>query len=180
MLPLSVDLAGRLVVCVGAGPVSARRAAAFADAGARVVVVAPQRCAAMGRVEHTWVARAVRAGDLDGAWFVHTATGDPAVDREVARWAEERRIFCVTAGRAADGSAAVPARRAVPTGDGTLQVAITSGDPRRSARLVRAVAAWLGGQDLHPARDRRRLVPVATPAAALGAGDAWGTRGEVA
>lgn len=159
MLPLSVDFTDRLVVCVGAGPVTARRLAAFTEAGARVRVIAPERCPEVVRLPHQWVPRVVRATDLDGAWFVHTATGDRHVDARVARWAEKRRAFCITAGDVRAGSAAMPARRTLPTPDGELQVAITSADPRRSVRLVRAVAEWLQGQDLRPARDPRRLVP---------------------
>lgn len=159
MLPLSVDLTDRLVLCVGAGPVAARRIATFREAGARVRVVAPERCGEVAGQPHEWVAREVRESDLDEVWFVHSATGDPAVDREVAAWARERQLFCITAGRASDGSAALPARRTLPTPDGTLTVAITSADPRRSVRLVKSVARWLAGQDLRPARDRRPLVP---------------------
>ena len=159
MLPISVDMTDRLVVCVGAGPVSARRAATFAAEGARVLVVAPERSDAMMQVPHTWVPRVVRASDLDGASFVHTATGDLDTDRTVARWAADRGVFCITAGHAVDGSAVLPARRSLATPDGSLHVAITSADPRRSVRLVRAVAAWLRGQDLRPARDPRPLVP---------------------
>src|SRR5690606_32685955 len=40
-LPLTVGLAGREVLLVGAGPVSARRAQTFLEAGATVRVVAP-------------------------------------------------------------------------------------------------------------------------------------------
>lgn len=160
MLPVAIDLTDRLVVCVGAGPVTARRVASFLAEGARVRVIAPERCAAVAELEHDWVPRKVRATDLDGAWFVHTATGDLDIDHEVAGWARERNAFCITAGRSGDGSAAMAARRTIPTPDGHLQVAITSADPKRSVRLVKAVASWLRGQDLRPARDPRRLVPV--------------------
>ena len=39
--PLLLDVAGRAVLVVGAGPVGARRAIGLADAGALVTVVAP-------------------------------------------------------------------------------------------------------------------------------------------
>ena len=39
--PLLLDVDGRAVLVVGAGPVSARRAIGLADAGALVTVVAP-------------------------------------------------------------------------------------------------------------------------------------------
>ena len=55
---LDLDLTDRRVVAVGGGPVTARRVAAFLEAGARVTVIAPQVCpqvaahVAVGAVEH--------------------------------------------------------------------------------------------------------------------------------
>ncbi len=40
--PLLLDVAGRAVLVVGAGPVGTRRAIGLADAGALVTVVAPE------------------------------------------------------------------------------------------------------------------------------------------
>ncbi|RBA35361.1 hypothetical protein DQ226_10345, partial [Dietzia maris] len=48
-LPLTVGLAGREVLLVGAGPVSARRAETFLEAGAVLKVVAPARRPGHGR-----------------------------------------------------------------------------------------------------------------------------------
>ena len=45
--PLLLDLAGRRVVVVGGGTVGTRRAAGLADAGADVLVVAPEISAAI-------------------------------------------------------------------------------------------------------------------------------------
>jgi uroporphyrin-III C-methyltransferase / precorrin-2 dehydrogenase / sirohydrochlorin ferrochelatase len=99
--PLWIDLADRLVVVVGGGPVAARRATRLVQDGARVLVVAPAVCEDLadlvddGRV--TWVAREYRTGDLEGAWLVHTATGERAVDDAVAADAERLRVWCVRA-----------------------------------------------------------------------------------
>lgn len=118
LYPLGLRVADRLVVVVGGGPVAARRVRGLADAGARVRVIAPQVCEELaaladdggdgpGRVE--WLRREYRAGDLDEAWLAHTATGDAAVDHQVADDAETLRIFCVTAGDAEVGTAWTPA-----------------------------------------------------------------------
>jgi uroporphyrin-III C-methyltransferase/precorrin-2 dehydrogenase/sirohydrochlorin ferrochelatase len=165
--PLGLKVAGRLVVVVGGGPVAARRARALVEAGARVRVIAPDVCeelsvlarvSAPGAVE--LVARAYRAGDLDEAWLVHTATGSPAVDQQVSNDAERVRVFCVTAGDASVGSAWVPAvARTALTDDAEVTVAVTAGrDPRRSRAIRDAVAAALqsGTLPLRRHRDRDR------------------------
>ena len=134
-LPVVLDLTGRLVVAVGGGPVSARRVRAFLDEGAVVRVVAPWLCedlrelALAGRMD--WLERDYAGpGDLEGAWFAHTATGEPSVDREVAADAEALRVWCVDATDAAGTTASVAARAEVTTPDGRVTVAAyAAGDP---------------------------------------------------
>ncbi|MBE1874373.1 uroporphyrinogen-III C-methyltransferase [Myceligenerans pegani] len=166
LYPLGLRVAGRLVVVVGGGPVAARRARGLADAGARVRVIAPAICedlAALvddgaGRAE--WVRRAYRAGDLDGAWLAHTATGDVSADRQVADNAEALRIFCVTAGDAEAGTAWTPAvARVCLDGPGAgpeeLTVSVHAGrDPRRAQAIRSEVQAQLESGAL-PVRRRR-------------------------
>ena len=153
-LPLTVGLAGREVLLVGAGPVSARRAQTFLEAGATVRVVAPaispemaaiiERAAGDGAAgDVVVVARPFTHADLDTPWVVHVATGDAQVDAEIAALCEARRIWCVTAGDAALGSVRVPARTAVATPAGMVRIAVDSGDPRRSVRVGRHVARSL-------------------------------------
>ncbi|MFC4628823.1 uroporphyrinogen-III C-methyltransferase [Promicromonospora alba] len=165
--PLGLKVAGRLVVVVGGGPVAARRARALVEAGARVRVVAPDVCedlsvlarvSAPGAVE--LVTHAYRAGDLDEAWLVHTATGSPAVDQQVSDDAERARVFCVTAGDASVGSAWVPAvARTALTDDAEVTVAVTAGrDPRRATAIRDAVAAALQTGTLPLRRRRTREV----------------------
>jgi uroporphyrin-III C-methyltransferase/precorrin-2 dehydrogenase/sirohydrochlorin ferrochelatase len=146
--PLGLRVAGRLVIVVGGGPVALRRVGGLLASGARVRVVAPDvvpELAALvtrGVVEH--VTRGYCDGDLDGAWLVHTATGDPAVDARVAEDAELLRTFCVTAGDAELGTAWVPAVARTPVEGGQVTVAVTGGrDPRRALRVRDAVAAGL-------------------------------------
>ena len=147
-LPLTVGLAGREVLIVGGGPVSARRAEAFLEAGARVRVVAPRLDPAMvalaaGSADLVVVPRVFTVSDLDTPWLVHVATGEPAVDAEVAALCDARRLWCVSAGDVALGSARVPARTAVQTPTGPVRIAVDSGDPRRSVSVGRQVARSL-------------------------------------
>jgi uroporphyrin-III C-methyltransferase/precorrin-2 dehydrogenase/sirohydrochlorin ferrochelatase len=141
-LPLVLDLTDRLVVAVGGGPVSARRVQAFLAEGARVRVVAPYLCEDLVDLVHegdiAWHVRDYAGtDDLEGAWLVHTATGDGHVDEAVARDAESLRIWCVNAGSAATTRASVPARASVDTPDGTVTVAVHAGGDPGLARAVR-------------------------------------------
>jgi uroporphyrin-III C-methyltransferase / precorrin-2 dehydrogenase / sirohydrochlorin ferrochelatase len=177
--PLGLRVTGRLVIVVGGGPVALRRVRGLLAAGARVRVVAPDvvpelaALVAAGAVER--VTRGYCDGDLDDAWLVHTATGDPAVDARVAADAELLRTFCVTAGDAGLGSAWVPAVARTPVADaagraaGDLTIAVTAArDPRRAVRVRDAVVAGLDDGSL-PLRAVR-------PAVAPGEAPADGTR----
>ena len=145
--PLLLDLAGRRVVVVGGGVVASRRTRGLHEAGADVLVVAPDvtdEVAALVTVRR----RAFEPGDLDGAWLVMACTDDPQVNAAVAAAAEQRRVFCVRADAAAEGTARTPA---VARHDGVV-VAVNGGDdPARAAALRDAIAAALEVGDL-PAR----------------------------
>lgn len=169
--PLTLDLHGRRAVVVGGGPVAARRARGLLDAGADVDVVAPWVCedlaaaAAAGQVR--WHQREYVAGDLlepEPAWLVHTATGDPVTDSQVAREAEAARIWCVRADDAAASSAWTPAvaRGREGTAAEGLTVAVNAGgDPRRATAVRDAVLAALDSGTLPV---RRHRVPGANAA----------------
>ena len=155
--PLTLDVRDRRVVVVGGGPVAARRARGLVDAGAAVVVVAPWACedladlAAAGRIR--WrPGEYAGTGDLDGAWLVHTATGDPDVDAAVAADAEAARIWCVRADHAGSSPAWTPAVASV---DGVLVAVSAGGDPRRARALRDAVRTRLATGDLPLRRHRR-------------------------
>lgn len=139
-VPLNVFLAGQRVVCVGGGRVAADKALPLIEAGADLVVVAPdvepavRREADDGRL--AWRARAYSPGDLEGALLVVAATDDAEVnDRVVADAAAAVRL-CVRAGAgSAPGTASFPAT--VRRGAFTLAVS-TDGQSPTVARHVRA------------------------------------------
>ena len=142
--PLLLNLSDRKVVVVGGGPVAARRASGLVDAGADVHVVAPFIC------EDIWDAasegaltvhvREFDASDLDGAWLVHTATGERSIDDLVAAEAERRALWCVRADDAARSSAWTPAVARI----GDVVVAVNAGaDPRRAVQLRNAIGTQL-------------------------------------
>lgn len=154
---VGLEFLGRRVVLVGGGSVSARRAARFLDDGALVRVIAPELHPALDRLRLEgaieWVDRFVEPADLDDAWFVHSATGDAATDALVAAWADERRLWCVTAGDGRVGSARTPAVRRA--GEVVIGVVSDTGvDPRRSGDVCESLAEQVraGAADLRPRR----------------------------
>ncbi|GMA41127.1 uroporphyrinogen-III C-methyltransferase [Mobilicoccus caccae] len=173
-----LSLAGRRVVAVGGGRVTARRVRDLLAEGARVEVIAPELDPSLSSLVNgedsdvhadaalSWTSRPYAGNtDLDGAWLVHVATGDPVVDAQVAADAEAHRIWCIAAGSATTGSARVPARGTVPTAAGPVRVAVhAADDPRRAAHvrdelqthLARSAAAHLssGVVDLRARRAR--------------------------
>jgi uroporphyrin-III C-methyltransferase/precorrin-2 dehydrogenase/sirohydrochlorin ferrochelatase len=146
--PLHLDLAGRRVLVVGAGPVGVRRARAALAAGAAVEVVAPVVSDALP--DGVAVQRRAFADvDVDGAWLVLACTG--VVDDAVAAACEARRVWCVRADDAARSAAWVPAVARVDD----VVVSVTAGrDPRRAVGLRDALALALetGGLPLRRGR----------------------------
>jgi len=90
--PAFLKLAGRRTVVVGGSTVAASKVRALLDASADVVVVAPEVSANIQRAGVSVVQRAFEPADLDDAWLV-VAAATPDVNRQVARAAENRRVF---------------------------------------------------------------------------------------
>lgn len=126
-LPVQLDVRARRCVVVGAGPVGSRRAATLHEAGAKVLVVAPDVSASVvalvegGSVE--LARRPFEPADLDGALLVVAATGDRSVDDAVSVAAGARGVLVNRADRAERGDLAFPAlvRR------GPVRLAVDSG-----------------------------------------------------
>lgn len=110
MQPFRADLpvAGRRVLVAGGGPAAMPYVAGLRDAGAVVVVVAPEithtleDLAQRGHVAaHR---RAVTIGDVEEAWLVVAASESSDVDARVRRMADEARTWCIGPSRPAPGS----------------------------------------------------------------------------
>lgn len=130
--PLHLDLTGRRVLVVGAGPVAVRRLRALVEAGAAPEVVALETPGDLGVPLHR---RKFRPTDVDGAWLVLACTG--VVDDEVAAACEQRGTWCVRADDASTSAAWLPAVARVDD----LVVGVTAGrDPRRSVAVRDAIA----------------------------------------
>lgn len=155
--PAGLRLAGRKVVVVGGGHVAQRRVPALLAVGAVVEVVSPAVTPAIeglvGSGEVTWHERGFEATDLDDAWYVIAATDVRAVNEEVSRAAEERRVFCVRSDDATRASAWTPA---VGRHAGVTVAVLGNRQPQRSAAVRDEIVSALrdGVIDAEAHRDR--------------------------
>ena len=130
-------LGGKKVVVVGGGTVAQRRLPLLVASGADVHVItraATPAVEAMGGI--TLSLRDYRDGDLDGAWYAIAATDDAQVNAAVVADADRRRIFCVRADNAVEGTAVTPASFDYA---GLSVGVLAGGEHRRSAAIRSAV-----------------------------------------
>jgi len=178
--PLGLRLEGKRVLVVGGGAVGTRRVKGLVASGADVVVVSPVASAEIADLALaaaiTWHRRGFEPGDTAGAWLVHTATGNAAVDAAVTTECDADRIFCVNAAVAEESSAWVPA---VTRHDGLTVASFGGGDPRRSMALRDAIAGLLESGQLAADRSRDQGLPTAidadAPLSVIGAAQEPGT-----
>lgn len=108
-VPLFLDLRARPVLVVGGGPVGAAKARTFAEAGARVRLVAtrlgPEARALAAELGVEAEERPFVEADVDGAFLVVSATDEPAAQRAVFEAAERRRRFVLAVDDPEHGSA---------------------------------------------------------------------------
>ncbi len=138
---VGLRLAGRKVVVVGGGTVAQRRLPLLIANGADVHVIARAATPAVEALAQadpgiTLALRDYQPGDLDGAWYVIAATDDHAVNTAISDEAQQRRIFCVRADIAREGSAVTPATFDY---DGLSVGVLAGGEHRRSAAIRSAI-----------------------------------------
>lgn len=132
--PVTLRLEGRRCLVVGGGRVAVGKARGLADAGAVVVVVAPEVDAELRAVPGVRVAqRAYGAGDLEGCWLVVAATGDATVNARVAADAEAAGVWMNAVDDPGNCSVTMPA--VVRRGRLSIAVATDGASP--------ALASWL-------------------------------------
>lgn len=130
-------LTGKRVVIVGGGNVAQRRLPLLVASGADVHVIAKSATRAVEAMPRiTLLSREYRDGDLDGAWYAIAATDDPVVNAAVVAEADRRRIFCVRADIAVEGSAVTPASFEYA---GLSVGVLAGGEHRRSAAIRSAI-----------------------------------------
>jgi siroheme synthase-like protein len=137
--PVSLDLAQRPCLVVGAGPVAARKVRGLLACGARVSVIAPDIGEAMRALSSSLTdlaQRPYRSGDVSAFRLVITATGDPAVDGAVAAEADAAGVWVNSADDPTNCSFILPAVHR----DGAVTIAVSTGG------LSPALASWLRNQ----------------------------------
>ncbi|MCX2711452.1 uroporphyrinogen-III C-methyltransferase [Mycolicibacterium sp. J2] len=134
---VGLRLDGRKVVVVGGGSVAQRRLPLLISVGADVHVITRAATPAVEAMHPmTLTLRDFRDDDLDGAWYVLAATDDPEVNAAIVAGAERRRIFCVRADVAREGTAVTPASFEF---DGLSVGVLAGGEHRRSAAIRTAI-----------------------------------------
>ncbi|MCI0605926.1 bifunctional precorrin-2 dehydrogenase/sirohydrochlorin ferrochelatase [bacterium] len=96
--PVFLDLHDRQVLVAGGGEIAFRKVVQLLSSRASIKVVSPQLIPALRRLVQKDLV-SYRKGefnvkDMDDAWLVVVATGDPRLNRRIARFAEQRHIFC--------------------------------------------------------------------------------------
>ena len=131
--PIFLDLKDRPVLVVGAGKVALRKAKGLLEAGARVMVVAPEWESEFESLPVRLVPRRFRATDLSGAMLVFAATDDRLTNHRIGIAAKGKGVFANIADSAEECDFVVPARLQ----RGTVQVAVSTGgeNPRLSSEL---------------------------------------------
>ncbi|MBX7455734.1 uroporphyrinogen-III C-methyltransferase [Mycolicibacterium sp. 3033] len=134
---VGLRLAGKKVVVVGGGGVAQRRLPLLVASGADVHVITTHATPAVEAIDGiTLTLRPFRDGDLDGAWYVIAATDDPEVNAAIVAEAESRRVFCVRADIAVEGTAVTPATFEY---EGLSVGVLAGGEHRRSAAIRSAI-----------------------------------------
>ena len=83
-LPIILRVTGKRCVVIGGGPVAKRRAAALLEAGADVVLIAPDVDPELARMRVKLYRRQYHFTDLVDAFMVIVATNNPLVNKQVA------------------------------------------------------------------------------------------------
>jgi uroporphyrin-III C-methyltransferase/precorrin-2 dehydrogenase/sirohydrochlorin ferrochelatase len=158
VFPAFLKLAGRKVLVVGGGPMAAAKIAPLAQAGAVIHLVTPAICDALDTTAVTSIElREFQPADLDGVWLV-VAAATPAVNRQVAAEAAERRLFV----NAVDDpeNASVYLGGVVRRGGATIAISTDGAAPALAGLLREALDAALPAEEemetwLARARDLR-------------------------
>ena len=134
-------LEDKKVVVVGGGSVAQRRLPLLIASRADVHVITRSATPAVEALSQqkpgiSLELREYREGDLDGAWYAIAATDDPEVNAAIVADAEARRVFCVRADIARDGTAVTPASFEY---EGLAVGVLAGGEHRRSAAIRSAI-----------------------------------------
>ncbi|MFH0974540.1 MAG: bifunctional precorrin-2 dehydrogenase/sirohydrochlorin ferrochelatase [Spirochaetota bacterium] len=143
LYPIFADIHDRLAVIAGGGDVALRKVKSLLEAGARIRIIAPEiqkdiidlQKQIPGSIEI--IKRKYRQGDINGAYIVFAATGDPEVNKTVFMEAEENQILMNSSDDPENCSFFVPSfgRK----GSLVLAVSTSGASPAMAAKLRRSL-----------------------------------------
>ena len=142
LYPVSLVVSGKRCVVVGGGSVAAARPPGLMAAGADVVVIAPDVCDEVRDLGVEVIERPYQPGDVDSAWLVISATGDPETNRQVYADGRRARVWV----NAADDPDACSFTLPAVVRQGPVSVAVsTSGySPALAGWIKEQIAEKLG------------------------------------
>ena len=95
--PAFIDVRDRTCVVIGGGDMGEEKVLKLLECDARVTVISPSVTSKVEELENegrlTWTQRHYHRGDLERAFIAIAATDDDAMNREIAREAEERNVL---------------------------------------------------------------------------------------
>ena len=147
-LPVFLDLRERRVLVVGGGAVAARKAALLHEAGARLRIVAPDRCVELTELCATigadYIAAAFTPGHLEGCVFAVAATDRTAVNAQVCAAGRAANIWVNAVDDPAESTCLMPSI----IDRSPVMVAIGTGgaSPTLARRLRAQIEALLPGR----------------------------------
>lgn len=151
LYPLFLDLSRKAVLIAGCGPVGLRKARSLAACKPRVIEIVDPLPPPAGELEKLTAkanvvlkTRPFNNSDLEDKFLVFAATGNQAVNIEIARLCREKDILCNLADAPAASDFFTPAHF---YSDG-LTVAVSTGgqSPALAARIKREIEEWLTGR----------------------------------
>jgi precorrin-2 dehydrogenase/sirohydrochlorin ferrochelatase len=146
LLPLTLEMTGRLCLVVGGGDVATRKVRDALAAGARVRVVTPETTGELDDLDAAGRIDLVRGrfdpGHLDGIALAFVATDDETVNEAASRAAKARGILVNVADRPPLCDFHVPAL--VRRGDLLIAVSTSGKSPALAARVRRRLEAEFG------------------------------------
>jgi len=142
LYPATLVVAGKRCVVVGGGPVAARKVRGLVEAGADVVVIAPDICEEIRSLPVELVERPYRRGDLSLAWLAMAATDRPEVNRQVHAEGQDAHVWVNAADDPDACSFTLPA--VLRQGPVTVAVSTSGYSPALAAWIRERIAADLG------------------------------------
>jgi precorrin-2 dehydrogenase/sirohydrochlorin ferrochelatase len=142
LYPASLVVAGKRCVVVGGGSVAARKTRSLVEAGADVLVIAPEINEEIKALPVKVAERPYRRGDLSAAWLAMAATDDAAVNRQVFNDGQKVRVWVNVADDPDACSFTLPA--VMRRGPVTVAVSTSGYSPALATWIRERISADLG------------------------------------